>query len=272
MKLSFWTLGTPGWSNEAVVDAAKRFGYQGVDLRCAANGNISLQSSDDEVAALRTLFEGQGIEIASLLAYNQRGNEDGVSWAAVSADLVAHARLCLRLGTSNLRVNVGSPPRNANWEGYFEGFANMAWNVLSRAEGVTFNFQNHPGSVTAAQAVHLCELVGRSRLGIGFSPDHCLDMGEDAVALATRAGPWVRHVHLADREAADGPTVDGKLRACLPGEGVVPNGSVLDVLQAQGFDGWVSFKWEKPTYPDLPDAEEALPRFVSFMSSRQPVR
>src|SRR5262245_32796253 len=142
MKLSFWTLGTPGWSNEAVVAAAKRFGYDGVDLRCAANGNISLESSDEEVAALRGLFEDQGIEIASLLAYNARGNEDGVNWAAVSADIVEHARLCLRLGTSNLRIQVGSPPRTNNWEGYLEGFANMMWNVIARTDGVTINVQN----------------------------------------------------------------------------------------------------------------------------------
>ena len=272
MKLSFWTLGTPGWSNEAVVAAAKRFGYDGVDLRCTANGNISLDSSDEEIAALRGLFEEQGIEIASLLAYNQRGNEDGVNWAAVSADIVAHARLCQRLGTTNLRINVGSPPRTNNWEGYFEGFANMMWNVVARTDGVTMNVQNHPGSLTAAQAVHLCELIGRSRLGIGFSPDHCVDMGEDPVAMAATAGRWVKHVHLADRESAGGDMVGGKLRACIPGEGIVANREVLATLQAQGFDGWVSFKWEKPTYPDLPDAEEALPKFVAFMSALQPAR
>lgn len=270
MKLSFWTLGTPGWSNEAVVDAAVRFGYQGVDLRCATNGNVSLQSSDDEVDALRALFESNGIEIASLLAYNERGNEDGVNWPAVSADLAAHMRLCVRLGTPNLRVNVGSPPRNSNWEGYMEGFANAVWNALARVEGVTMNIQNHPGSLTAAQAIQLSRLVGRSRFGIGFSPDHCVDMGEDPVALASRAGTWVRQVHLADRERADGEMVGGKLRACIPGEGIVPNRDVLETLRSQGFDGWVSFKWEKPTYPDLPDAEDALPKFVSYMSALQP--
>jgi sugar phosphate isomerase/epimerase len=79
-------------------------------------------------------------------------------------------------------------------------------------------------------------------------------------------------VHLADRESADGATVGGKLRACIPGEGIVRNREVLEVLHDQGFDGWVSFKWEKPTYPDLPDAEVALPKFVAFMSALQVAR
>ncbi len=46
----------------------------------------------------------------------------------------------------------------------------------------------------------------------------------------------------------------------------MPNQKVIDVLRGRGYDGWVSFKWEKPTYPDLPDAEVALPHFMSFMS------
>jgi sugar phosphate isomerase/epimerase len=270
MKLSFWTLGTPGWSNEAVVDAAKRFGYDGIDLRCADNGNVSLQSTDAEVEALRRLFESEGIEIASLLAYNQRGNKDGVDWDAVTADLIAHAELCRRIGTPNLRVNVGVPATGSTWEAYLDGFAGAVTRALSEVDGVTMNVQNHPGSINAEQAGHLAGLVNSDRFGIGFSPDHCVDMGEDPVALASHVAAWVRHLHLADRESANGATVGGKLRACLPGEGIVANREVLATLEGQGYDGWVSFKWEKPAYPDLPDAEEALPRFVAFMSAVQP--
>lgn len=267
MKLSFWTLGTPGWSNRAVVEAARRFGFQGVDLRCAANGNVSLDSPAQDIVALRDLFAANGVEIASLLAYNERGNADGVDWDRVVADLVAHAALCVRLGTENLRVNVGAPATYRTWDEYLDGFAGAVSKALSMVEGVTMNVQNHPGSVNAAHLGRLAEMVGSERFGVGFSPDHCVDMGEDPVALAEQVGPWVRQLHLADREAAQGATVDGKLRACLPGEGIVPHGEVLAALRDAGFDGWVSFKWEKPTYPDLPDAEEALPKFVALMTA-----
>jgi sugar phosphate isomerase/epimerase len=56
------------------------------------------------------------------------------------------------------------------------------------------------------------------------------------------------------------------LRACLPGTGFVPNAEVIGILRDAGFDGWMSFKWEKPTYPDLPDAEVALPAFMRLMA------
>jgi sugar phosphate isomerase/epimerase len=245
-------------------------GNTGVDLRCAANGNISLQSSKEDVARLKDLFASHGLEVASLLGYTQRGNDDGVDWDAVTADLIRHAELCLRVGSQNLRANVGAPARESTWDAYLEGYAAAVTKALEAVDGVVINVQNHPGSVNTAEAGRLAAMVGSPRFGIGFSTDHCVDMGEDPAAMARQVARWVRHVHLADRARASGEKTEGKFYASLPGEGVVANREVLETLRAAGFDGWVSFKWEKPTWPELPEAEIALPRFVSFMRALQP--
>ncbi len=162
----------------------------------------------------------------------------------------------------NVRVNAGSPAADSSWDAYLEGFAGALRRALAETSGVTLNMQNHPGAPNVAQVVRLAEMVGDERFGVGFSPDHCIDMDEDVIEAAELAAPWVRQLHLADRVRLP----DGKLKACLVGEGVVPNQQVIEVLQRRGFDGWASFKWEKPTYPDLPDAEVALPHFMAFMS------
>src|SRR5436190_23274098 len=99
MKLSFWTLGTPDWSNTQVVDAARRFGFDGVDLRCAVGRNVSVQSTPQEVEELKRLFADSGVEIASLLVYNERGNAEGVDWGAVQDDIARHIALAQRIGT-----------------------------------------------------------------------------------------------------------------------------------------------------------------------------
>ncbi len=263
-RLSFWTLSTPDWSNQQVVEAARRFGYAGVDLRCASGRNVSVQSSDAELRELHDLFASNGVEIASLLAYNERGNADGVDWQAVVDDIVRHVELANRLSVKNLRVNAAAPARDSTWDAYLEGFAAALSQTLAQTEGVVLNMQNHPGSLNGAQAIRLARMVDSPRFGVGLSPDHCVDMGEDPVEVAREAAPYVRQLHLADRERG-GQGAGGKLRACLPGTGFVPNRKVLSVLAGSGFDGWVSFKWEKPTYPDLPDAEVALPCFIEFM-------
>jgi sugar phosphate isomerase/epimerase len=265
VKLSFWTLGTPDWTNEQVAAAAQRYGFDGVDLRCAVGRNVSVESTPDELAALQELFASRGVEIASLLAYNERGNAEGVDWTAVTADLVAHARLANGMGVGNLRINATEPARDSTWDAYLEGFARAIRAALAESSDLTLNMQNHPGSLRVAQVVRLAEMVGDPRFGAGLSPDHCVDMDEEVIEATRLVSPYVKQVHMADRER----TADGKLRACLPGTGFVPNREVLDLVRGGGFDGWVSFKWEKPTYPDLPDADLALPHFMQFMSAAQ---
>jgi fatty-acyl-CoA synthase len=93
-------------------------------------------------------------------------------------------------------------------------------------------------------------------------------MGEDVLEAVATLAPVVKQLHLADRERG-GEGSGGKMRACLPGEGFVPNREVIGALEHHGYDGYVSFKWEKPTYPDLPDAEVALPHFIAFMARNQ---
>src|SRR3954469_9931554 len=145
MKLSFWTLGTPDWDNAQVVDAARRFGFDGVDLRCAAGRNVSLQSTPEEVEDLRRLFGDNGIEIASLLAYNERGNAEGVDWSVVQDDIARHIELAQRIGTKAMRVNAAQPAASSTWDAYLEGFASALTGALASSSDVVLNMQNHPG-------------------------------------------------------------------------------------------------------------------------------
>src|SRR3954471_18971347 len=115
MKLSFWTLGTPDWTNMQVVDAARRFGFDGVDLRCAVGRNVSVESTPHQVVELKGLFTDNGVEISSILAYNQRGNAEDVDWVEVQDDIARHIDLAQRLGTKAMRVNAAAPAAGSSW-------------------------------------------------------------------------------------------------------------------------------------------------------------
>jgi sugar phosphate isomerase/epimerase len=123
--------------------------------------------------------------------------------------------------------------------------------------------QNHPGAPNTEQIQRLVSMVHSPLFGAGLSPDHCVDMGEDVLSSVEMLAPVVKQLHLADR-THEGPGTETKMRACLPGTGFVPNREVIATLKRHGYDGYVSFKWEKPTYPDLPDAEVALPHFIAW--------
>jgi sugar phosphate isomerase/epimerase len=49
------------------------------------------------------------------------------------------------------------------------------------------------------------------------------------------------------------------------GEGDMPIGEILDLIVSDGFDGWLSYEWEKWWYPELAAAEDELPRFIGHI-------
>lgn len=39
----------------------------------------------------------------------------------------------------------------------------------------------------------------------------------------------------------------------------------MKTLTQNGYEGYLSFEWEKKWHPELPDASEAFPAFIQYM-------
>ena len=50
---------------------------------------------------------------------------------------------------------------------------------------------------------------------------------------------------------------DGKTELCLPGQGDIPLKGIVELLQANGYDGFLSLEWEKRWHPALPSMADA---------------
>ena len=61
MKLSFWTLGMPAWSNAEFAQRAADLGYEGIDIRCTNGGNVSSESSEAEVDDVLKTFAAKKV-------------------------------------------------------------------------------------------------------------------------------------------------------------------------------------------------------------------
>jgi sugar phosphate isomerase/epimerase len=264
MKLSFWTLGMPPWSNAEFAEHAAELGYGGIDLRCTKGGNIAVDSSEAEIDEVMRTYAEKGIAIASLLGYQERGNgKDPVDWDKVEADLISHAKLSRRMSNVPVRITVGYTDPSTTWETYLTNLAKATKTAISEVPDVMFMFQNHAGSATATQLGEMTEKAADPRFRFGFSPDHCYVEGEDPVALAERFASLISQLHIADRKR----TPEGGYEACWIGEGIVPHAQILEILAKHGFDGWVSLKWERGGGSKLPLGDELLPHYVKYMNS-----
>lgn len=287
VKLGFWALGLPNWNNRELARRAAEFGYDGVDLRCtrpgrggrpSGSGNVCIGTSRDEVDAIRAAFEAWHVEVASLLCYlpDDLVAEPGSRWdlERLEDDIVDHARLAGCLGTRRIRLGTGTPGRLGDWDSHLERLWHVTGAALDRVPGIEVVFENHV-PVPAEILLETAEGIGDPRIGVEFSPDHCVVMHEDPVDLVDRYAPWVRQVCLADRKLvlADLAVFDGRYyrvayEVCEIGMGLVPTGAIVDTLLSSRFDGYISLKWEKTgkSNPDLPDGHVVLAQFVPLMT------
>ena len=53
----------------------------------------------------------------------------------------------------------------------------------------------------------------------------------------------------------------------LAGRGAVSFTSVVNALRGLGYDGYISFEWEKYWHPEIEEPEVALPDFVTAMKA-----
>ena len=285
MKLGFWTRGMPDWKTTEIPSHAAANGYHGVDLRCTAlvngvpadGGQVTLQTSESEIADIVKAFKAANVEISSLLCYNKGGHGGAITdWDAFAEDVGAHAVFAAKLGTRRIRVTVGKTAPGVSWDDHLAALWPAVQRGLDASPGMGAVFENHVGSGSAAQLLALADSFGDERIGVELSPDHSIVMQEDLIGLVERYAPHVHQVCFADRKpveeglgAFDGRYYTVRYEDAIPGEGLVPAKRLFTLLAERGFDGYVSLKWEKSANygQHLPWGDVMLPRFAKYMRS-----
>ncbi len=284
MKLGFWMLGMPNWSNPEIAQKAAHYGFHGVDLRCVSTDtgrratmpqNIAFDASDAEISETREAFAEAQVEISSLLVYNRSPVSGPKSvYADFEDDITRHAELATKLGTSTIRFMLDGPPDLTTWEDYLPRVWERVIGALDRVPGVTALLENHIQRAGSEQILTVAQQFGDRRIGLDFSPEHSMVMQEDILDLVEHYTPWIHKVCWADRSVVqpdlgrfDGQYYYVRYQACIPGEGIVPAEKFISGLVRNGFDGYISLKWEKSSWfgDHLPDADWALGFFPDYI-------
>jgi sugar phosphate isomerase/epimerase len=264
-KLSFTTMGTPQLDHAGAISLALEVGFDGVDIRCADYlGEVRPASEENQLRQVARDFEAAGLEIPSVLCYHRVSSaSDG--WPGEYAEHISsHLAIGAVLGARAIRIfGVHPAPGDGSGE-LVQGSADAIAAVLSDdTSGVGVVMQNHAGAGTALDALQIARRLDDPRFGLVYSPDHSfMHEATHGDELLPRIQPWTHQVYVADlvREG------DAQ-RWVFPGQGEVPLRETITRLDAAGFEGFYSFKWEKIWNPDLAEPEVAMPHFVSFMES-----
>ena len=262
MKLSMTTLGCPQWSIEKIAEEFSALGIPGIEIRGIEGvmelGKIPCLSAEGWPRT-KALLDKKGLEIMCLGTsanfHDPLTCEKGISEAKEAID-IAH-----RIGTDAIRVFGNNLPKDPAEEAEtIQRVVSALKEVCAYASGknVMVCLETHGDFNTVERLSAVIEgMKDAPEFRIVWDVMHTDRIYQDNfMPVYELMRPYIHHLHVKDYRG------DGELVLC--GEGRVPLKAIVDALKKDGYEGYLSFEWEKVWHPEIPDAEIAFPQFAAY--------
>lgn len=265
MRFIGHTMATPGMDIAEAIKLFAGIGLDGIELVAQEGTPFHIDLPDAEIERIMAASCEYNLPVVTLTPY---------FWAINSADeterrdnidgLIRAIRLAKRMGASFVRAYGGKEKAGGTPE---ENFARSAEALkeagkVAAEEGITIIVENHPGTMTrtGVNTRKLIDEVGMDSVRALYDPCNVMnDTDEDWLTTYNSQVGTIGYVHCKDYLIED-----GKRRACVVGEGIVPWLEIMKKLQAQDLN--ISFEYEKRWYPDqIEDAVTGLPRCKKYI-------
>jgi sugar phosphate isomerase/epimerase len=266
MKLAYSSLACPGWTVEEAADAVARYGFDGIEWRLADGEPITSQTSPEVLRRVVEATRARGLRVPALDSSCQLAQVDDAGRSKSVREGEFMVNLALTLGAPALRVFGGPLPDGVSIGEALAAAAEVLRRIAQHAAAhdIQILVETHdPAWSRSANAVALTTAAGVPTAGILYDVLHPCRMGEPVEQTVSTLGRHVKLVHVKDGHRPPDGSEEWPL--CALGEGDVPLDSILALLQAQGYDGWYTFEWEKRWHPELAEPEVALPAGAAYV-------
>jgi sugar phosphate isomerase/epimerase len=266
LPIAFSTLGCPQWSWKAILEAADRLGYAGIELRGIA-GEMDLpkvpELQGSRLAETKKELAALGIVISDLGASSKMHEKDKAVREAQLDEGRRFIDLAQALSVPYVRMFGDKlppdEPKPDVMKRVVEGFQQMA--AHAKAAGVTVLIESHGDFTRSADLEQILKSVDSPHFALLWDAHHTFVAGKEAPADTwKRLGPHVRHTHLKDSVPAK-----AERRYVLTGTGQVPVKEQVRVLASGGYKGLYCFEWEKKWHPEIEEPEVAFPHYAKTM-------
>lgn len=264
MRLAYTTLACPGWSLEQAVDAAQRYGYEGLELRLIDGAVLTPAIDAATRQRVQQLCRAANLPIVCVDTSVSIAQPDAERRAAQLQDGRALLELAATWEAPLIRV-FGSPPADAHPAATIAAAVECLAALAERGRelGVTVALETHDAFAAGVTVAQVLAEVASSHAAALWDTLHPYRVGETAAQTAALLDARLRHVHIKDgrRPADGGPRWD----LTLLGAGDVPIREILATLRAADYRGWLSVEWEKKWHPEIAEPEVALPQHADLL-------
>ena len=262
MKLAFSTLGCPDWDLAEVIAGARKFGYDGIELR-ALSGSLDLPGRDDfaaeRIATTREYLKREDIEICCVDTSCTFHSVDASERAAEVKMALVHAELAAKLGAPLIRVFPDKIQPGAQREHTRDWIAACLREIARQMPvDVDVALETHGDFARAEATVEIVELANHPKVKLIWDVANSTAAGDTIELAAQIVQPHLAHIHLRDAKPVSGSE---HWLPVLAGRGRVSFADAVVAIRNLNYDGYVSFEWEKYWHPEIEEPDVALPDF-----------
>lgn len=257
-RIAFSTLAFPSTPLATAVSLGQSWGYTGIELRLIDGEFIDPSMPATERARIKQTTTGLPI-VAVDSSIRLTDDDPG-------PELRRFLELASEWESPVVRVFGGSLPQvPAARRARIEAAAKVLEDTVPLAErlGVAVGLETHDDFSASAVVAELLKLIDSRSVGTVWDSHHPYRMGEQPAEVHKRLHSRVLLAQVKD--AVRSTTKKEGWQLVLLGKGEVPVREMLELLDAGGYEGWISVEWEKRWHPEIEEPAIALPQHLAVL-------
>ncbi|MBE3560294.1 MAG: sugar phosphate isomerase/epimerase [Ktedonobacteraceae bacterium] len=269
MKFAFSTLACPQWSLEQIVEHARQYGYNGIELRLLDGEVLDPVKDAGKIRHAVTYCREHGLEVCALdtscrfnisnVQERTRQIEDARRWIELAQEVQVSV---LRTFGGYSPADEPQPTEQEEDERIIEALRQLA--PLAEQASVRIAQETHDAFSSARRVASILQAVNSEAVTALWDSHHTYRVGESVEDVLTALDRRISHVHVKDARRLAGEQGD-QWRLVLLGAGEVPVREMLSALKRYGYDGYISIEWEKKWHPQIEEPEVALPQGIAWL-------
>jgi fatty-acyl-CoA synthase len=264
MKISFSTLGCPGWSWEDMLSTAKDIGFDGIEIRGIGNELYApkvKQFSDDNIEVTKKKLNKIGLEIPCLTSACFLFDKENIEKQLQEG--VDYIELAAKLGTPFVRVLGDAQPHPGNVDIAFvaENLKKLA--QTAKAKDVKVLIETNGVFADSKVLKSLLESVNSDSVGVLWDVHHPIRFFNESVEYTfENLKKYIFYLHVKDSIV-----VDGNVKYKMMGYGDIPIKGIVKLLRENDFKGYISLEWVKRWCLDLEEPGIVFAHYAGYMKS-----
>lgn len=247
----FSTVACMDLDDRSVIAACKAYDMTGVEVRLGDNGSVFGLTDKNDLQKIKAQFDKNKIVITDLgSSACFAGYDEGVMQTAKHAVDRAAVLQCraIRVFLGYFAVHVNPDKPEPDYGGIVRALKELCDDA--RSKNVEVWVETHNEFATGKVLKPLLEDVNKENLKIIWDVIHPIEDGETVEETWAQIGKSIAHVHIKDGVNRHDPMWHDFQYTRL-GEGELPLYRIFDLLQRNGYDGYLSLEWETAWRPEL---------------------